>query len=159
MTHSSLNIAGAQSMRCAPRRQQAGFTLIEIMIVVLIIGVLMAIAYPSYQNHLVKTRRATAAACMMEAAQFMERHYTTRLSYLDPATNAAPALPAMQCRTDLAKFYTIQLAAGTQARSYTLEAVPKGQQTKDNAKCGTLSVTSKGVKSVSASGVSAASCF
>lgn len=158
MTHSSLNIAGAQSMRCAPHRQQAGFTLIEIMIVVLIVGVLMAIAYPNYQSHVIKTRRAAAASCMMEVAQFMERHYTTRLSYLD-ASGAAPTLPTMQCRTDLNNFYTIGLVGTTQARSYSVQAAPKNQQAKDNSKCGTLTINQAGTKSVSASGASVSNCF
>ena len=72
-------------------RTAHGFSLIELMIVVLVLGVLMAIAYPSYEAHVTKTRRAVAASCALEAAQFMERFYTTNMSYLDPATAAAPA--------------------------------------------------------------------
>ena len=64
-----------------PKLQRArGFTLIELMVVVAIIAILAAIAYPSYTNHVVKTRRAAATACVMEAAHFMERYYTTNLT-------------------------------------------------------------------------------
>ncbi|TVP55394.1 MAG: prepilin-type N-terminal cleavage/methylation domain-containing protein, partial [Halomonadaceae bacterium] len=63
--------------------RQQGFTLIELMIVVAIIGVIAAIAYPSYQRNIENTRRTAAQADMMELAQTLERRYTANYSYLD----------------------------------------------------------------------------
>lgn len=131
-------------------RMKKGFTLIELMIVVLVIAVLAAIAYPSYQQHVVKSRRAAAQACMQEVAQFMERYYTTNLKY------TGAAVPAMQCRTDLARFYTIGLQGAATAKAFTVQATPTSAQ--NDPKCGTLSANQVGT--TGASGTSgAAGCW
>ena len=72
-------------------RGEAGFTLIELLIVIAIIGILAVIAVSTYQDQIVKSRRAAAAACLQEGAQFMERYYTTNLTY---ANATAPACDA-----------------------------------------------------------------
>ena len=112
-----------------------GLTLIELMVVVAVVAILVSVAIPSYNNHVMKSRRAAASACLMERAQFMERHYTTNLTYV-----GAPE-PA-QC-ADIANFYTVSYATNPTARAYTLQAAPKGAQLRDT-QCGTLSLTSAG---------------
>lgn len=140
-----------------PAEAQTGFTLIELMIVVAIVAILAAIAYPSYQAHVVKTRRTTAAACMLEAAQFMERFYTTHLRYDQTRAGVAVALPGSQCQTDLQNFYVLQLNAA--ANTYTVQAVPQGQQALRDTKCATLSVNQAGVKAETGSASSASECW
>ena len=61
--------------------QLRGFTLIEVMIVVVIISILAAIAYPAYQSQLQQSRRIDAQTALLELAQYMERYYTTNGSY------------------------------------------------------------------------------
>jgi len=123
-------------------KHNRGFTLIEVMIVVVIIGILAAIAYPSYQSQMQKTRRADAAAGLAELAQWMERRYTTRGSYLE--AGAAPTLPFTETPKDTGtKFYDLSFASVT-ATTFTLRAVPKGAQASDP--CGTLTLTQTGQK-------------
>ena len=134
-----------RTLSSAATVRRMGFSLIEVMIAVLIIAVLAAIAYPSYDNHVTNSRRAAAAGCLMERAQFMERYYTTNMSYADAPDPA-------QCQ-DLQGHYAISLpAASLGERTYTLQAEPQGRQASKDTRCGTLSLTHQGVRGVSGSG-------
>ncbi|WP_183458311.1 type IV pilin protein [Microbulbifer rhizosphaerae] len=127
-------------------KKQRGFTLIELMIVVAIVGILAGIAWPSYQEHVRTTRRADAQGTLMGLAQAMERHYTENGTYEKAAASekdtGAPGIFPTQAPLDGgAKFYNLRItdANGT---SYTLQAQPIGAQ-KEN---GTLELNSAGEK-------------
>ena len=138
--------------------KQCGFTLIEVMIVVAIIGILAAIAYPAYQDSILRSRRNAASACMMEGAQFMERYYTTNMAYdKDKAGTALAGLPASACQTDVADFYTITLDSKT-ATTFSIKATRQGRQLKDT-KCGDLLVNQAGAKSNQNGTYAANKCF
>ncbi|MDO5505888.1 MAG: type IV pilin protein [Pseudoxanthomonas suwonensis] len=135
------------------KRGPRGFTLIELMIVVAIIAILASIAYPAYTSHIVKTRRAAASTCMMEAAQFMERYYTTHMSY------ANASLPGLGCQAELGDHYRFALATLT-ANTFSITATPQATQASRDTTCATLSINQAGSKSVSGTASEDASvCF
>lgn len=145
-----------------------GFTLIELMIAVVIISILAGIAYPSYTEHVMKSRRADAKGALMAFANAMEKHFTVTNSYCNAATTTvgtctnatgSPTIFPTQSPLDGAtKYYdlTVNLATAT---TYTLAAARTGAQSTD--KCGTLTLTHTGVKGVTgaAAGITAADCW
>ncbi len=131
---------------------QEGFTLVELMIVVAIIGVLALIAYPTYQDSVRKGRRGDAKSNLVQIAQALERCHTANGSYglacagvttgpdvLAPALTQSP-----QTGTPVNYVIGMAVGGGTVANSYVLNAVAQGDQVKD--KCGNLSLDSAGAK-------------
>ena len=133
-------------------RRAAGFTLIELMIVVAIVAILVAVALPSYESYVIRTRRAAAAGCVTDLSAFMERVYAANLRY-DQNNGAATTLPTTQCRTDLNATYVFSLPTASLAqRTFVVTATPQGKQSSDDAECGALSLNQAGAKSISGSG-------
>ena len=118
-------------------RRQAGFTLIELMVTVAIVGIIAALAVASYDFAMVKARRSAATGCLAGAAQALERHYTLHFSYA--------GAPAPSCAADVTDHYTVGFAGGgPAATSYTLQAVPQGSQAGSDTRCGTLTLDNTG---------------
>tara|TARA_R110002072_G_scaffold48617_5_gene132887 strand:- start:636 stop:1088 length:453 start_codon:yes stop_codon:yes gene_type:complete len=109
------------------RTRVRGFTLIELMIVIVIIAVLASVALPSYQNYVVRTNRTAAQADLLAAAQAMEKHYGINFTYAGAA--AGTTFPDESPTDASVKLYDLTLVAI--ADDFLIQATPKGAQTGD----------------------------
>lgn len=137
-----------------------GFTIVELMVVLIIIAILAAVAYPSYQESILKTKRAEGRAALMRIMQQQERYYSQHASYI--AFSAASVNAETQSfrwySGDNASnsFYEISAEAcsGQQIRDCVkLVAAPGTQNVNRNYQdsvCGRLTLTSEGEKSAEA---------
>lgn len=149
--------------------KKAGFTLVELMIVVAIIGILTSIAYPSYQDSIAKSRRSDAKGALLVFANAMERHFTVTNSYkgaggvdATPTDTGSPR-PGVFGHTQSpldggTALYNLTISAANDT-TYTLLATRTGVQTSDD--CGNLTYTSTGIKGVTSAttGHTAANCW
>jgi len=123
-----------------------GFTLLELLITVVIVGILAAIALPSYQKQIQKTRRSDAKSALVGAAGQMERFFTERGTYATATlgTGATAVYPS----TTQNGYYALSFA-NLAATSYKLKATPIGAQAGDP--CGAMTYDDQGNKGITGS--------
>ena len=120
---------------------QSGFTLIEVMIAVVIIGILASIAYPSYTQYVTRTYRDSAKACLSEYAHAMERRYAASLSY---KLKDGPQTPVLSCATASNLDTRYDFTIDVKQDSFIATATPKDVQAAKETQCGTMTIDQKG---------------
>lgn len=129
----------------AHTRHGAGFTLLELMIVVAVVAILSAIVLPSYQSSVYKGRRADGTTALMDLANRLQRYYSENNTFATATIAAGNATTdVLASATSPQGHYTLSFTAKA-ANTYTIQAAPAGAQTGDT-KCGTLTLTSASIR-------------
>jgi len=130
--------------------KEEGFTLIELMIALVILSILAAIAFPTYQNSIIKSRRSDATGALSQGSLAMETCRANGSTY----TGCAPVASSQ------AGYYAITVNVPAGGASYTLTATPSAGTTQANdADCTTLTLTSSGVRGYTGSASDASTCW
>lgn len=128
------------------RSGAGGFTLIEVMVAVTIVGILAALAYPVYTQQVLRGKRADAQTGLLQAAQYLQRYYTAQDSFVGAET-ALDQSGLAAVTSSGRETYAIAAVITNAGRSFTLTATPVGFA---DAACGKFTLTDTGQKGVSA---------
>ena len=156
--------------RSRVRRCDPGFTLIEMMIVLAIIGVIAAIAFPSYQESVRKSRRAEARGQLLEVAQYLQRLYSQNDSFSADRSGTAATIPtalAIVPRTATAGTQAYDISFTTAASGSTnpsvsafqIQAVRSANGPMARDKCGDFVVDNTGARNMLNTNETAANCW
>lgn len=150
----------AKPLRPGARSLLTGFSLIELLVVLVVVGVVSALALPSYTQHVQRGHRAEAIGALLEAQHFMERFYSAHGRY-DGSAQEPGKLPELPLRlqgipTGADLRYQLKLDVAT-VNSYELQAQPVGSMVHD--KCGILTLNETGSKGLGGSDLSVADCW
>jgi len=125
------------------RGRSAGFSLIELLLVVALVGILLSLALPSYRDSVLAGARAEGQSLLLQVAAAQERFYSANNTY---SANADPWASPPQTTVDSENGrYQVAVAAcagGTIANCFVATATPQGEQTEDN--CGPLTLDNAG---------------
>lgn len=131
-----------------------GFTLIEMMVVVAIIGILTAVALPRYQEYVLRSRRVEAQAVLTDIVAKQQQYLVSQRSYTTSVTDLGVTVP-----TNVSDHYTVSITVDGSVTppTFSVSAAPTGEQGQDS--CGTLSIESSGLKGATVGGAAVSHCW
>ena len=139
--------------------KSAGFTLVELMVVVAIVGIIAAIAFPAYTQYVTKAKRATAKSMLTQVAQRQQQFFSDNKTYTNDLTNLGyPGSPIyiddegnVAAATSADAVYSVAVTNNTQT-SYTLTATPLNVQAERDTDCTSLTLDQRGNKGYTGAG-------
>ncbi|MCC7488389.1 MAG: prepilin-type N-terminal cleavage/methylation domain-containing protein [Gammaproteobacteria bacterium] len=135
------------------KRQHSGYTLMELLVTVAIVGILTAVAVPSYRQYTLRAKRTDATTALLRLAAMQERFYIQNNTYAsaDLMDDAPPA--GLGIAGTERGYYALDIQSNDLTTGYTATAtVDAGGEQADDSDCATFSVTAQGLRSATDSG-------
>lgn len=130
-------------------RRQSGFTLIEIMIVVMIVAILAAIAIPAYHRYVVRAHRTDATRTLLDLAGRQEHYFYSNNTYAPDVTTLGGTA------TMAGQFYTVAVNSAD-TKNFSITATAISTQATEDTECGNFTINRQGQQTVSGTGTKAA---
>ena len=146
-------------------RHQRGFTLIELMITVAVIGILAAVAYPSYTQYIVRANRSAAQSFMYSVANKQEQYMLDARTYAGALSELSVTVPPeVSSKYTITVSCTMPVATGTCTAvagtpAYVITGTPTGTQLANDTKCGTVTLNQLGTKTESGTASATTDCW
>ncbi len=152
--------------RSVTGKRTHGFTLIELMIVVVVIAIVVSVAYPSYSESVRKSRRSDAKSALLEAANRQELFFSNFNTYTTVVVPAASPCAGTACGLNFGStsspegYYTISVSAANNT-SFLLTASRMAGTSQEEDKCGNFRLTNTGAQTITSEsgGMTAAKCW
>ena len=149
------------------RKAAAGFTLLELLIALAILGILVTLCYPGYVDQLRKAHRAEGMGEVLELADRMERHYADAATYDVRIGGADMDAATLWKDTTTRGYYRLSIDAGTSQTAFTARATPTARGGQDHDPCGTFVIDAQGIRTLdttnggrrAATGLTAGDCW
>jgi type IV pilus assembly protein PilE len=130
-------------------QRHRGVTLMELMVVIAIVGILAAVAVPTYRNYLIRTNRAEAKIALLQLQTAQEKFYMQNNTFTDNLSDASPVGLGLLPTTETGK-YDINIDLGDDGQTYTATASPHaGGGQEDDLACADFTITQRGTRGVS----------
>lgn len=127
--------------------QDHGFSLLEMVIVLLILGILLSFAYPSYQSYWIKAHRLEGQMALLELANKMEQYFAQYGTYAQASIGSHTEHDVLSAPQTAEGWYILSIHLAT-AEHYCLQAIPQHSQAQQDQRCQSLQLTDQGIQSV-----------
>jgi type IV pilus assembly protein PilE len=140
---------------------QRGVTLMELLVVIVVLGILTSIAYPSYRSYLLRAQRAEAKTALLQLQAGQEKFYLNGNTYTENVTAPSPDGLGLSGTTETGKYtITVDFGIDGDGQSYTATAAPAaGGGQEDDTLCGSFTITDTGVRDNVDATLSSAECW
>ena len=124
-----------------------GFSLLEMLIVLLIFGIILSFAYPNYQSHFVRAHRLEGQLALLDLANRMEHHFANYESYTEATVGTNSVHDVLAVAETSQGYYRLVILHASETH-FTIQAIPQDPQAQADTRCQTLQLNDLGLQEI-----------